>query len=75
MIAFNHYYGMSAFDMTEKEKEIIEISTNLSPENQHTFLMYARMANAAESAPGGSVDRAPSGEDAVNAEQKVMYRQ
>ena len=76
MIVFNHYYGMSAFDMTEKEKEIIEIFTNLSPENQHAFLMYARIANEAENALRKSVNRPLGGEEeTANAEQKVMCRQ
>ena len=75
MVVFNHFYGMSAFDMTEKEKEIIEIFTNLSPENQHTFLMYARMANEAESALRESINRAQNREDVTGSEQKVTCRQ
>ena len=55
--------------MTGEEKEIIEIFTNLSPESQHTFLMYARVAHVAENALRKSIHRALDGKD-VSAEQK-----
>ena len=41
-----------------KKKRIIETFNELSPENQHTFLMYARVAEAAENSIKKSIKRA-----------------
>ncbi|MDR0571668.1 MAG: hypothetical protein LBG48_02320 [Rickettsiales bacterium] len=49
--------------MTPTEKEIIKIFTDLSPENQHTLLMYARVAHTAEGAIRKAVSRALGGEE------------
>jgi hypothetical protein len=38
--------------------EILEIFKNLSPENQQTLLMYARVAHTAENSVRKSVERA-----------------
>ena len=54
--------------MTDAKKEIIEIFTNLSPESQNTFLMYARIANVAESAIRKSIHHTFDGKD-VNVEK------
>jgi hypothetical protein len=44
--------------MPNAEEEVIDIFRRLSPENQHTFLMYARVACAAEDSIKKSVSRA-----------------
>ena len=56
--------------MTEAGKEIVKIFTELSPESQNTFLMYARIAHVAESALRKSINRALSGEDVTSAEHE-----
>ena len=55
--------------MTEAGKEIVKIFTELSPESQNTFLMYARIAHTSEGAVRKAINRALSGEDVPSAEQ------
>jgi hypothetical protein len=49
--------------MTELEKELIEIFEELSPENQQTFLMWARVASIAEGSVRKSISRTLKGEN------------
>jgi hypothetical protein len=49
--------------MAAVKKEIIEIFDELSPENQNTFLMYARVARAAERAIRKSINHALNVQD------------
>lgn len=62
MIVIKHLNNESGLIMKETTKEIIQIFNNLSPESQQTFLMYARVAHAAEGSIRKSIDRALSGE-------------
>ena len=65
MIKYYHPNEESGLMMTPTEKEIIKIFGELLPENQHTFLMYARVAHTAENALRKSVSRALGGEEVI----------
>jgi len=56
--------------MTKTAEEIVQIFTELSPESQERFLMYARIAHTSENAVKKCINRALRGEDVVNTEQK-----
>ena len=55
---------------TETANEIVQIFTELSPESQERFLMYARIAHISENAVRKRINQALSGNDVVNKEQK-----
>lgn len=46
---------------TDQEREIMKIFKELSPKNQHTLLMYARVAHIAEESIKKSINRALEG--------------
>ena len=52
--------------MTKTAQEIVKIFTELSPESQNTFLMYARIAHTSENAVKKAINRALSAEDVNN---------
>ena len=66
MIENDHYYRNECFDMTEAAKEIIQIFTELSPESQERFLMYARIAHTSEGAVKKCINRALREDVVVN---------
>ena len=51
--------------MTKTAQEIVQIFTELSPESQDRFLMFARIAHVSEQAVKKSVIHALKGEDVI----------
>ena len=61
MVDINHLREQEFSLMSDAEQEIMKIFEELSPDNQHTLLMYARVAYIAEDSIKKSITRALEG--------------